>query len=460
MLQRSKSVKRISEIAKLTIDIDNNMLTCDTRSTDASGKLRCGAGVFHYDFALGVDFAESNQPVGFINVKKSIARHVVGETHQANLVRIGEESECLRKLAAKQQLIGITVGKQAYRLVKYGRPFADFEVDLLLLAHANAKIGNVNHSRTFPSELRLVFAKGIEDRLMECLAQPLDATSNLPPLGIVADNLTTRRRTGQMFAGILFTPGMPNRLTAVSLGVESVAKHDDDSIAEDIGSMHAKYKIQNDQIAGFGFDGQYLKLSKNVNFSWDPAHLLQLADKDMRKSISWVDSLCKDIGTVLSKFQCGKNCEAALDMAHNLGVDLKAPSRLSETRFASYAHKVFKNFSNNYGSVRRVLENIAASDNHQAKDADDLLCRIRTLEFVVKLLLCVDFYRALGVVSQTLQVVDIPFWTKQRRSNILRYVLVKWLKGKWTNYWNFIPTKQTCTNVSLLDCHLSKETSR
>ena len=46
-----------------------------------------------------------------------------------------------------------------------------------------------------------------------------------------------------MLAGILFTPGMPNLLTAVSLGVESVAKHDGDSIVEDIGSMCTKYKI-------------------------------------------------------------------------------------------------------------------------------------------------------------------------------------------------------------------------
>ena len=371
------------------------MLICDACSNDASVRLRCSAGLFNYDFALGIDFAESNQPVGFINLKKSIARHIAAETHQANLVRIGKESEHSRKWAAKQQSIGITVGKQAYRLLKYGRPFADFKVDLLLLAHANAKIGNLNYFRKFPSELRPVLAKVIEDRLMEYLAQPLDATSNLPPLGIVADKLTTRRRTGQMLAGILFTPGMPNLLTAVSLGVESVAKHDDDSIAEDIGSMCTKYKIQNDQIAGFGFDGQYfnlnvhtklqdkMKLSKNVNFAWDPAHLLQLTDKDMRKSISWVDSICKDISAVLSKFQFGKNFEAALDMAHNLGVDLKAPTWFSETRFASYAHNVLKNFSDNYGIVRCVLDNIAASDNRQAKDTDDLLHHIRTLEFVV-----------------------------------------------------------------------------
>ena len=75
LVQSSKSVKRINEIAKLTIDVDNKMLICDADFTDASIRSGCGAGLFNYDFALGIDFAESNQPVGFINLKKSITRH-------------------------------------------------------------------------------------------------------------------------------------------------------------------------------------------------------------------------------------------------------------------------------------------------------------------------------------------------------------------------------------------------
>ena len=150
----------------------------------------------------------------------------------------------------------------------------------------------------------------------------------------------------------------------------------------------------------------------------------------MQKSISWVDSICKDIGAVLSKFQLGKNFEASLDMAHNLGVDLRAPTWFSETRFASYAHNVFKNFSDNYGIVRRVLDNIAASDNRRAKDADDLLRRIRTLEFVVKLLLCVDFYHALGVISQTLQQVNIPFWKRTKAIEYFMVCLSEMVEGK------------------------------
>ena len=81
LVQSSKSVKRISEIAALTIDVDNNMLICNACSTYASVRLRYVAGLFNYDITLDIDFTKSNQPVSFINLKKSIARHIAAETH-------------------------------------------------------------------------------------------------------------------------------------------------------------------------------------------------------------------------------------------------------------------------------------------------------------------------------------------------------------------------------------------
>ena len=88
LIQSSKLLKRISKIAKLTTDVDNNMLIRNACSTDTSVRLCCSAGLFNYDFTFGIDFTESNQPVGFINFKKSIARLIAAETHQANLVGI------------------------------------------------------------------------------------------------------------------------------------------------------------------------------------------------------------------------------------------------------------------------------------------------------------------------------------------------------------------------------------
>ena len=115
-------------------------------------------------------------------------------------------------------------------------------------------MGNLNHSRKFPSELRQTFAN-VMDIKLKYLSSELHATYNLPPLGIVGDKLTTRRRTGQMFAGIVFTPDMSSLLTPVSLGIESVSQHDGASIAKDIRDICVRYDLQADQISGFGFDG-------------------------------------------------------------------------------------------------------------------------------------------------------------------------------------------------------------
>ena len=83
----------------------------------------------------------------------------------------------------------------------------------------------------------------------------------------------------------------------------------------------------------------------------------------------------------------------------------------------------------------------------------------------MKLLLCVDFYRALGVVSQTLQQVNIPFWQKTKAIEYFMVCLGEMVKGKpdqlkgnLTMYWNFTPTKQTCKNAFLLNSLLSVKT--
>ena len=288
----------------------------------------------------------------------------------------------------------------------------------------------------------------------------MKATLNVPPVGIVADKLTTRRRTGQMFAAVLFTPGMPNLFTPTSLGVESVSKHDGDAIAGDIRAVCAKYKIENDQIAGFGFDGQYfhlhadkklkhtMLLNERVNFVWLPAHLLQLADKGMRKETEWIGEVCKDISAVFSKFSFGKTFESAIDLACDLGIDFRAPVSFSETRFAAYAHRVFKSFLENYAVVRQVLETIASSGEPSAKEADNFLWRITTLDCVVKVLVCVDMYRyELGSLSEVLQRVDVTFWikTKATSSCVSAFAMMTdWSADHLTNFFTNKSDLENC----------------
>ena len=425
LIQNSKCIRRVCDLVDMTAS--DEFLRCDVCCPNVtSDEIPIKNGVFRYDFTLGTDFTAGTQPQAFRNLKKNIARHMDTQAHIKNLMMKEEVSEELRKRNSVEQSVGLTVGKQAYRLLKYGRPFSDFEVDMALLSSAKVNVGNLNHSRKFPSQLRPAFADAVNSRIKSYLKEPLEATLNIPPIGIVADKVTTRRRTSQMYAGIIFTPTMPSLLTPISLGMRPVKGHNGESIAADIVDLCKIYDVNNSQIAGFGFDGQYfhlhvdsilkdkLDLNDKVGFSWDPAHKLQLADKDTRKDegLDWIDGICSDIAAVLGKFAFGKTFEKALEKAHELGIDMKAPLWFSDTRFAAFAHLVFKNFMDNYTIIRRVLEEIAESDTSRAKDACDLLRRIRKFDFVAKALILIDFYKHLGAVSRDLQRVDHPVWLK------------------------------------------------
>ena len=431
LIQNCKSLHRLCELAGVTHhDEATDVLCCDvcvsSNENSQGSTSNQSHGVFGYDFSLGKDFTAESQPQKFINLKKSVAKHIGTQNHRNMSAKNEQETEELRKYRAKQQSVGLTVGKQAYKAVKLGRPFSDFETDLQLMSAANVNVGNMNHSRQFPSKMRASFATAIDTRIKHYIASPLPATGTVPPVGIIADKVTTRRRTGHMYGGILFTPNMPNLLTPVSLGMVAVKGHDGESIANDVKDVCNQYSLQSDQIAGFGFDGQYfnlhvpeklkekLHLDDNVTFQWDPAHLLQLADKDMRKEVPWIETICKDVAAVLHKFAYGKTFEAAIDKADELGIDMKAPLWFSETRFAAYAHLVFRNFTDNYAIVRSVLEEIAEKSDPRADEADQLLGRIRTISFVARVILLMDFYRVLGEVSQIFQRVDAPIWVKAR----------------------------------------------
>ncbi|XP_071841669.1 uncharacterized protein [Apostichopus japonicus] len=349
LLQASKSIRRLCDLAGLTSDEDNITLYCDVCCSASSVKACTGSG----------------------------RKRKVAKTLQTRAIS------------------GCHLGKQSYRLLKYCRPFADYEVDLKLLSDAKVKIGNVNHSRQFPSQMRPCFTDAIDNQIKDYITTPLNATKARPPFELVADKLTARRLTGQMYAGILFTPGMEDLLSPVSLGVTSVKKHHGQGITDDIAAVCSEYSIHNNQLAGFGFDGQYfhlgvhtklkenLNLDENFGLTWDPAHLLQLADMDTRKECAWIDETCNSISAILSKFSFSKTFEQAIDKARELQLDFKAPLWFSETRFAAYAHGVFENFIENYQVVCQVFEKVAEGDDQRAPDACDLLRRIRDIGFVV-----------------------------------------------------------------------------
>jgi len=70
-------------------------------------------------------------------------------------------------------------------------------------------------------------------------------------LALSLTNFMTRCRTGEIFAVVLFKPGMPSLLTLVSMDMDLVTKHDGNTIAGDIQAVCTKYnnlKIMKSQV--------------------------------------------------------------------------------------------------------------------------------------------------------------------------------------------------------------------
>ena len=107
------------------------MTVCD--SVDGGNSRQ---GRFGYDFLLGDDFSESNQPCAFINLKKYVGRHIGDAGHQKNVLKVGLENELQQKFEERQKGVGVIVGTQAYKLLKLCRLYGDFEVDIMLLANS------------------------------------------------------------------------------------------------------------------------------------------------------------------------------------------------------------------------------------------------------------------------------------------------------------------------------------
>ena len=139
LIQSCKSISRLCDLANLILSEDGHVSCVVCTTTDRHIGQGQGHGVFKYDFSLGVDFTTENQPLAFTNLKKSVARHLSTQTHKNNLLKADEDATFARKQNILNQSVGLTLGKQAYRILKYGRPFKDFEVDMVLLSDAKVK---------------------------------------------------------------------------------------------------------------------------------------------------------------------------------------------------------------------------------------------------------------------------------------------------------------------------------
>ena len=178
---------------------------CDPKSIEG---LSNEVGAFAYNQDLGAEFDEEEYlPRAFVNLKKNVKRHCTdGKQHKEKLKLEEERKKEEKKLKTLNQEAGMNLGRVCMKLFTKGRPYVDFEEDVLLMKKAGAKIGELNHSRLFPAAFRPFVSKAVDKRVKRFLSERLQQTGHLPPVNITADKATYKHRTRQFLSVKIFFP--------------------------------------------------------------------------------------------------------------------------------------------------------------------------------------------------------------------------------------------------------------
>ena len=111
---------------------------------------------FSYDSIHGLEFPSDEYiPRDFSNLKKNVLRHIVNSKTHTNAVKdIEKREKAANDLKSKNTIAGLNLGRACMKNYSLGRPYTDFESDVLLLKQAGAEVGELNHSHKFPAALR------------------------------------------------------------------------------------------------------------------------------------------------------------------------------------------------------------------------------------------------------------------------------------------------------------------
>lgn len=425
------SAKSIDDILKhgheLRSNISQNIVYCS--DCYEPGK---SAGTFSYDFALGQDFSKKSVPREFINLKAHIGRHLTHKTHIENSKEKDIERKLQKSLTQRQYRVGMNLGRQAYKILKCGDSYLQYETDVSVLEAQGVDVGNLNHSRKFVKEFSKSVSKTLMTQVEKLTNEPLAATGRPSPISIIGDKITPNRRTMQIVG---YQGYIGKKVQPLIAGVPALQGEDGRSVTstlrDGLDSLKIPQKEQPSRIVGGAFDGEYFHLGvpqhlMNMmlvpeenrdwySFQWDPAHILELAEADALNSAKCqpAKQVISTISDVSKSFSYGKSFrellqEAALEFNNEEKDEgclantssLRMPGHFSETRFATYSSAVIDKWLNNYSYYYKVMN----------KNKDDKLDKIDNAPFIFSCGGLRDTYSVLGNMSNAFQKSNIPSW--------------------------------------------------
>lgn len=414
-------------------DKDTSKVICSV----CEDKGKCDSGEFLYPSEHGLSF-EQNEflPRIFCNLKKSVVRHIhISKTHIEAIRDLKEKERQEKLFETKNQHAGMNLGRICMKNYILGRPYTDYESDVLVLKMSGATVGELNHSRKFPASFRKSVCQVVHERVSKYLSTPLKQTGFLPPVCISADKGTYKHRSRQFLSCITIMPGGNNFVEVLTCGQPVVTKGSSGkALAENMKEGFDSFGISSKQIESGVFDGVYFHCSiskhleelyktnqEHVLYTWDPLHKTGLVDKDVADKKVWVTDITTICQQIFNTFNWGANYEKFREATTLWKLSLSNLVKFSETRFANSKRKVYKNIHHEFAPIITCLEDsiMAAVTNRSGEETSNARIRekgdeartlkgkILNVDFLLLLSGLVDVYEQFGVIVQYTQMVHL-----------------------------------------------------
>ena len=208
------------------------------------------------------------------------------------------------------------IARVCYYLYRRARSFSESE-NLLLIQHLNdTKIGNINHSRNFPSVFLKSVAEIIQELKIEFNSSNIFQTGFKPALAITADLATFRLKCRHFMASITCIPDSEKLIQVVYLGQPVIGPRKGLDLATQIKTVLDKHRITAEQIESAVYDGAYhhdhvpehldclLGVNEgDIHHAYDHMHKSALENKHIMKlkEFHWVVEVCDTLCESLKK---------------------------------------------------------------------------------------------------------------------------------------------------------------
>ena len=137
-----KHYRSMAEILSsgFSYDEDDSMVKCSV-----CDQVTASSGKFFYDADEGLEFDDDEYlPRNFTNLKKRIVQH---KSHTNALKDVAEKEKAVNKIINKNRQAGLNLGRACMKNYLLGRPYTDFEMDVLIMKKSGAVVGELNHSQ-------------------------------------------------------------------------------------------------------------------------------------------------------------------------------------------------------------------------------------------------------------------------------------------------------------------------